>query len=46
MIAFLQTSKIHIDRFEALVRLHDQDVVTKHFLNANILETVLSSGKN
>ncbi|MGL1886283.1 MAG: hypothetical protein OCD76_07190, partial [Reichenbachiella sp.] len=45
MISFLHTSKVHIDRFESLVRLHDQEVVTKHYVNAALLDTALSSGK-
>lgn len=45
MIAFLHTSKIHIERFEDLVRKFDKDVTTKHFVNEELLEKALINGK-
>lgn len=45
MIAFLHTSKIHIERFEKLVRKFDKDVITKHFVNEKLLEKALLNGK-
>jgi hypothetical protein len=45
MIAILHTSAIHIDRFENLVKSIDDDANTKHFVNENLLEIALKSGK-
>ena len=45
MIAFLHTSKIHIDRFEKLVNSIDKSIPTKHFVNEEILELAITNGK-
>jgi hypothetical protein len=44
MIAFLHTSKVHIDRFEALVRQFNPDIETKHFVNKTLLDNALANG--
>lgn len=45
MIAFLHTSKIHINRFEELVNLIDKNIPTKHFVNEKLLESAIKNGK-
>ncbi|MEO1011300.1 MAG: hypothetical protein AAFX53_08325 [Bacteroidota bacterium] len=45
IIAFLHTSDVHIPRFEKLVRKYDKEVVTKHFVNKELLNTALLEGK-
>lgn len=45
MIAFLHTSRIHIERFENLVRKFDKEVGIKHFVNEGLLDYAMSAGK-
>ncbi len=45
MIAFLHTSKIHINRFEELLKSIDNNIPTKHFVNEEILESAITNGK-
>ena len=44
MIAFLHTSKVHIDRFEALVKKFNPSIETKHFVNKTLLDNALNNG--
>ncbi len=45
MIAFLHTSKIHVERFENLVRRFDKNSIMQHFVNEELLENALKNGK-
>ncbi len=45
MIAFLHTSNIHIERFENLVRKFDKEVEIAHFVNEDLLDYAMSTGK-
>ncbi len=45
MIAFLHTSKVHIDRFETLVRQFNPHIETKHFVNKTLLDHALAHGE-
>lgn len=44
MIAFLHTSKIHIDKFENLVRKFNSEIPIKHYVNEDILNFALKKG--
>ncbi|MEW4924930.1 hypothetical protein [Algibacter sp. 2305UL17-15] len=44
MIAFLHTSKVHIERFEALVRKYNKAIETKHYVNKELLDNALLNG--
>lgn len=44
MIAFLHTSKVHIDRFENLVRKFDQTITIKHYVNEDLLSYAFKNG--
>lgn len=44
MIAFLHTSKIHIAKFENLVRKFNKNIEIKHFVNEDILSYALEKG--
>tara|TARA_B100000809_G_C15092612_1_gene513791 strand:+ start:977 stop:1594 length:618 start_codon:yes stop_codon:yes gene_type:complete len=43
MIAFLHTSKVHVDRFEKLVQLIDGNRTTKHYVQEDLLEYALTN---
>ncbi len=43
MIAFLHTSKIHINRFENLVRKFDKKINVKHYVNNDLLVYALKN---
>lgn len=45
MIAFLHTNKVHIERFEALVKQFNPAIKTKHFVNKDILDDALATGE-
>jgi len=45
MIAFLHTSKVHIDRFENLVRKHNSTIEIQHHVNKSLLDSALTIGK-
>ena len=45
MIAFLHTNKAHIETFETLVRQHNPEIKTEHYVNKEILNNALLSGK-
>lgn len=45
MIAFLHTNKVHIKRFEALVKTVYPNLKTKHFVNKTILDNALLTGQ-
>lgn len=44
MIAFLHTSRTHVDRFENLVRKFNSEIVTQHFVNEKLLQKTLVTG--
>lgn len=45
MIAFLHTNEVHVSRFEELVKKVDSQIETKHFVNKDLLDTALNTGK-
>ena len=45
MISFLHTSKIHIERFENLVRKFDKHIPIKHYVNEDLLNYAFVNGK-
>ena len=45
MIAFLHTSKVHIERFEKLVKKYNKEIEIKHYVNEELLEYALLNGK-
>ena len=45
MISFLHTSKVHIERFENLVRKFDKTIPIKHFVNEDLLSYAFKNGK-
>ncbi len=45
MIAFLHTAKVHIDRFENIVKSIDNTLPTTHYVNDALLEKAFADGK-
>ncbi|WP_152287381.1 hypothetical protein [Flavicella marina] len=45
MIAFLHTSKIHIPKFENLVREFNSDIEIQHFVNESLLAEAIEMGE-
>lgn len=45
MIAFLHTAKIHISRFEKILKQYNYKNEIQHFVNEEILQTALERGK-
>ena len=45
MIAFLHTSPIHISRFEKILKQYNYKNEIQHFVNEEILQTALTTGK-
>jgi hypothetical protein len=44
-IAFLHTSKAHINPFEKLIKLINNTIKTKHYVNDELLKHALLEGK-
>ena len=44
-IAFLHTSKTHVDRFEKIIKLVNNTIKTKHYVNEDLLKHTLLTGK-
>ena len=45
MLAFLHTSPTHIQRFTTLVRKYNPSIEIVHFVNEELLETVMKTGR-
>ncbi|WP_020530019.1 hypothetical protein [Flexithrix dorotheae] len=45
MIALLHTGEVHVERFEKIIKKHFEGLDIRHFVNSEILDRALKSGK-